>query len=232
MTRILIVDDEKNIRDVLRLNLEMEGYEAKAISDGLNILALLQSEHFDLILLDIMMPERSGFEVFELLKVHFADIPVIFLTARDAANDKIRGLKQGAVDYITKPFNMEELLLRIKNATKHNTRDTQITENELSVYHFGDNWIDFDRFVAFGNGEEFSLSNKEIKLLRFLIGNKNDVLSRQQILQFVWGYDVFPSTRTIDNFILSFRKYFESDPRDPVYFHSIRGVGYKFTEVE
>jgi two-component system alkaline phosphatase synthesis response regulator PhoP len=230
MTRILIVDDEKNLRDVLRLSLEMEGYEVRAISDGLDILPLLETEHFDLILLDIMMPERSGFEVFEQLKIHFSEIPVIFLTARDAAKDKIKGLKQGAADYITKPFNTEELLLRIKNATKHSLRENHTMENELSVYHFGDNWIDFDRFLAYGNGEEIRLSNKEIKLLRYLIGNKNDVLSRQQILQYVWGYDVFPSTRTIDNFILSFRKYFEKDQRDPLHFHSIRGVGYKFTE--
>ncbi|HQW12918.1 MAG TPA: response regulator transcription factor [Saprospiraceae bacterium] len=225
--RILIVDDEKNIREILKLNLEMEGYECKALSDGRTAVETLNGEHFDLVLLDIMMPVLNGYDVLKQIRISHVNVPVIFLSAKDEAKDKITGLKSGAEDYITKPFHMEELLLRIKNVVKRKS-DEPASDETKGIYRFDDNWIDFDKYTGYGNGRNLNLSKKEIMFLKLLIDHKNEVLSRQQILQVVWGYDVFPSTRTIDNFILSFRRYFEPPNKEKQYFYSIRGIGYKF----
>ena len=154
------------------------------------------------------------------------EVPVIFLTAKDGMSDKIAGLKRGADDYLTKPFHLEELLLRVNNLIR---RTSKAPENMPEEYVFGNNKVNFLTYEARGMKGDFLLTKKEAMLLKLLIDRKNEVVSRHQILQSVWGYDVFPSTRTIDNFILSFRKYFEEDQRNPVYFHSVRGVGYKFT---
>ena len=207
----------------------MEGYECKALEDGSKINSILDQEHFDLIILDIMMPGLTGYEVLEKIRIKHESIPVIFLSARDESKDKVTGLKMGAEDYITKPFHMEELLLRIKNTLRRASPDQSVADNTKGIFYFGSNWIDFAQYKAAGNEGEFTLSKKEVMLLKYLIDKKNEVISRQQILQHVWGYDIYPSTRTIDNFILSFRKQFEPDPRNPIYFHSIRGIGYKFT---
>lgn len=189
--RILIVDDEKNIREILKLNLEMEGYECKALSDGRTAVETLNGEHFDLILLDIMMPVLNGYDVLKQIRISHVNVPVIFLSAKDEAKDKITGLKSGAEDYITKPFHMEELLLRIKNVVKRKS-DEPASDETKGIYRFDDNWIDFDKYTGYGNGRNLNLSKKEIMFLKLLIDHKNEVLSRQQILQVVWGYDVFP----------------------------------------
>ena len=223
--RILLVEDEENIRDVVKLNLEMEGYEVIEADNGKEALRLYKGQHFDLIILDVMMPEMNGFEVCEQIRLSNTSIPVIFLTAKDGAQDRIIGLKKGADDYLTKPFTLEELLLRIQNLLR---RSNKKVSAESESYSFGKNEINFSTFDAHGNDGHFTLTKKEAMLLKLMIERKNEVVSRNQILQFVWGYDVFPSTRTIDNFILSFRKYFEVDPHSPQYFISIRGIGYKF----
>ena len=175
-----------------------------------------------------MMPEINGFEVCEKIRLTDSETPILFLTAKDTARDKIDGLKLGADDYLSKPFNLEELLLRTKILVKHSLKGTS-EENEMSNFEFGGNLINFSTFEASSyENRAINLTKKETALLKLLVDRKNQVVSRQQILQYVWGYDVFPSTRTIDNFILSFRKYFEKDAKNPEYFHSIRGVGYKF----
>ncbi|MEO7176093.1 MAG: response regulator transcription factor [Saprospiraceae bacterium] len=224
--RILLADDEDNIRDVVKLNLELEGFEVVTAVNGKQALKLKDGQHFDLIILDIMMPEINGIQVCEQIRLTDLEVPIIFLTAKESPLDRIKGLKTGADDYISKPFNFVELLLRIQNLLKR-TRPVEETGGEL--YTFDDYWINFKTYIAKGTGEEIALTRKEAMLLKLLMDRENEVVSRQQILQSVWGYDVFPSTRTIDNFILSFRKYFEKDPRNPRFFHSIRGVGYKFT---
>jgi two-component system alkaline phosphatase synthesis response regulator PhoP len=156
-------------------------------------------------------------------------VPIIFLTAKDTSADRIAGLKKGADDYLTKPFHLEELLLRVNNLLRRTSKSPANTPDE---YSFGNNKVNFKTYEAEGVNGKLTLTRKEAMLLKLLIDRKNEVVSRHQILQSVWGYDVFPSTRTIDNFILSFRKYFEPEPRRPRYFHSVRGVGYKFTDEE
>lgn len=223
--RILLVEDEENIREVVKLNLEMDDYEVVATASGKEALKLVAEQHFDLLVLDVMLPEIDGFQICEQVRLTNMEVPILFLTAKDAAADRIAGLKKGADDYLTKPFVLEELLLRIKNLIKRSNKDT---EHAPERYRFGDNTVNFATFEAEGNEGLFTLTKKEAMLLKLLVDRRNEVVSRQQILQSVWGYDVYPSTRTIDNFILSFRKYFEEDPRHPKYFLSIRGVGYKF----
>ncbi len=226
MMRILLVEDEESLRDTLKLNLEMEDYEVVDTDNGKEALKLLQEQHFDLLILDVMLPEVDGFQLAEQVRLTNREVPILMLTAKDAAQDRITGLRKGADDYVTKPYVLEELLLRIQNLIK---RTSKKPENVPEVYEFGGNRVNFATYEATSvSGEYIYLTKKEAMLLKLLIDRKNEVVSRQQILQSVWGYDVYPSTRTIDNFILSFRKYFEQDPHNPVHFLSIRGVGYKF----
>jgi two-component system alkaline phosphatase synthesis response regulator PhoP len=225
MARILLVEDEESLRESLKLNLELEDYEVVSADNGKDALKYFYEQHFDLAVLDVMLPEVDGFQICEQIRLTNMDMPVIFLTAKDTATDRISGLKRGADDYITKPFNLEELLLRVNNLIR---RTSKSPENTPEVYEFGGNRINFVTYEAEAGGKTFPLTKKEAMLLKLLVDRRNEVVSRQQILQSVWGYDVYPSTRTIDNFILSFRKYFEEDPKNPEYFLSVRGVGYKF----
>lgn len=225
--RILLVEDEDNIREGIRINLELEGYEVVATGNGKKALEFIHGQHFDLLLLDVMLPDVDGFTITEQVRLSNTEVPIIILTAKDIAHDRIAGLKKGADDYITKPFNLEELLLRIGNLLR---RSQRVKGEVMELYEFGNNKVNFNTFEAITfRGDNITLTKKEAMLLKLLVERKNEVVSRNQILQAVWGYDVFPSTRTIDNFILAFRKYFEQDAKDPVFFHSIRGVGYKFT---
>ncbi len=227
--RILLAEDEEHIHDIIKLNLEAEGYEVIATTNGVDALRAFKEQRFDLAVLDIMMPDVDGLQVCEQIRLEDVEMPVLFLTAKDSTQDKILGLKKGADDYITKPFNLEEFLLRIKNLLKHNNKIDKSVSPMVS-YKFGNNEIDFVTYKAKTPHGEINLTKKEIKLLKLLITRKNEVVSREQILQTVWGYDVYPTTRTIDNFILSFRKHFEEDQKHPQHFFSVRGVGYKFCE--
>jgi two-component system alkaline phosphatase synthesis response regulator PhoP len=226
---ILLVEDEENLQEALKLNLELEGYEITGAYDGAEALQAVQKEYFNLIILDVMLPEIDGITVCETIRLSNPDIPILILSAKNSSADRVLGLKKGADDYLTKPFNLEELLLRVNNLIKKSERLSS-KEPIPDVYDFGKNKIDFKAAEAIArSGEKVTLTKKEIMLLKLLIENKNEVVTREKILQVVWGYNVYPTTRTIDNFILNFRKYFEEDSRDPEYFHSVRGVGYKFT---
>lgn len=226
---ILLVEDEENLHEALKLNLELEGYTVSSAKDGTEALRNLQEEHIDLVILDIMLPEMDGITVAENIRVQNLDIPILMLSARNTSADRILGLKKGADDYLTKPFDLEELLLRVSKLIEKNQR-LQERQPLLDQYNFGNNRIDFKAQQAFGaHGQLIELSKKETMLLKLLIDNKNEVVTRERILNIVWGYQVYPTTRTIDNFILNFRKYFEADSRQPRYFHAVRGVGYKFT---
>lgn len=227
---ILLVEDEENLHETLKLNLEMEGYEVSSAFDGAEALKKVENEYFDLIILDIMLPELDGISVAESIRVNHNEVPILMLSAKNSSADRVLGLKKGADDYLTKPFNLEELLLRVGKMIDKNKRMT-VRESIGDEYDFGDNKIDFKAQDAITwNGQHIELSKKEAMLLKLLIENKGDVVTREKILQVVWGYNVYPTTRTIDNFILNFRKYFEEDSRNPRYFHSVRGVGYKYTD--
>ena len=227
---ILLVEDEENLQDALRLNFEMEGYDVTSAYDGAEALKAVHSEYFDLIVLDVMLPEIDGITVCENIRLFNSEIPILILSAKNNSTDRVMGLQKGADDYLTKPFDLTELLLRVKklsNKSKLISSKMPITE----IFNFGKNNINFKALECkTKGGETVALTKKEAMLLKLLIENKNEVVPREKILQAVWGYNVYPTTRTVDNFILSFRKYFEEDSRNPKYFHSIRGIGYKFTD--
>ncbi len=227
---ILLVEDEENLQEALKLNLELEGYEVSSSYDGADALKTIKQEHFDLIILDVMLPEIDGISVCETIRLQDPDIPILILSAKNSSADRVLGLKKGADDYLTKPFNLEELLLRVNKLIRKSGQIHGI-KTVADEYRFGKNKIDFKGLQATNKkGELIELTKKEAMLLKLLIENRNEVVPREKILQSVWGYNVYPTTRTIDNFILNFRKYFEDDSRNPAYFHSVRGVGYKFTE--
>lgn len=227
---ILLVEDEENLHETLKLNLELEGYSVTSAYTGAAAMKAVENEYFDLIIMDIMLPEMDGINVTQNIRLTSNEVPILILSAKNTSEDKVLGLKKGADDYLTKPFNLEELLIRVQKLI-YKSKKLQDRSTVGDTYTFGGHTINFkaqEANTAFG--ERIELSKKEAMLLKLLIENKNEVVPREKILQSVWGYNVYPTTRTIDNFILSFRKYFEEDSRNPRYFHSVRGVGYKYAE--
>ncbi len=226
MNKILLAEDEENLLQVIKLNLEMEGYSLTTVVNGKDALLEAKKNGFDLLILDVMMPGINGFDVCKEFRKSNTETPVLFLTARGSGEDRVTGLKIGADDYLVKPFNLEELLLRVKILLGRNKK-TQIVAED---YSFGEFKINFKTYEIFEKDKKIAeLGNREIQLLKLLIDKENQVVSREEILDLIWGEDTFPTSRTIDNYILIFRKYFEKNPREPRYFHSVRGVGYKFT---
>jgi two-component system alkaline phosphatase synthesis response regulator PhoP len=227
---ILLVEDEEHLHEALKLNLEMEGYEVDSVFDGQEALKKIQSAHYDLIILDIMLPSLDGFSITERMRLNNNQTPILILSAKNTSANRVQGLKLGADDYLTKPFNLEELLLRVAKLLQKNAQQVN-TAPLLEQYQFQGHRIDFNASEAMlASGQKITLTKRELLLLKLLIEHKNTVVAREKILQLVWGYQVFPNTRTIDNFILNFRKYFEIDPKHPKHFISMRGVGYKFQD--
>jgi len=227
--RILLVEDEEHLLEALKLNLELEGYHVTTATDGRKALKLFKEERLNLVILDVMIPEIDGFKVAETIRLENAEVPIMFLTAKNTSEDRVAGLKRGADDYLTKPFNLEELILRVGILVKRGLKSDE--QKQLNSYKIGDKTINFNNYELTDDaGNVISLTKKETMLLKLLIERKGEAVSRETILETVWNYDVYPSTRTIDNFILSFRKYFETDSKNPKHFHSIRGVGYKYTD--
>lgn len=227
---ILLVEDEQHLHEALKLNLTLEDYEVSSAYDGPKALQLIQGASFDLIILDIMLPGIDGFSIIENVRIHNNNTPILILSAKNSSANRVQGLKIGADDYMTKPFNLEELLLRVSKLIQKSGVNSAVPNN-LEQYSFMGNTVHFTLLEAtLYNGEKIKLTKKEAMLLRLLIENKHTIITRERILQSVWGYNVFPNTRTIDNFILNFRKYFELDPKSPLHFISIRGVGYKFQD--
>lgn len=225
--RLLLVEDEESLRSTLRLNFELEGYDVTTAVRGSEALERIRGARFDGIVLDVMLPDVDGFTICETMRLEGNATPVLFLTARSLPHERVRGLRS-ADDYLGKPFELEELLLRVRKLMSRGNEGNPSTGP--SRRRFGGNEVDFDSYEVKGQRELAKrLTQREIMLLRLLMDRADEVVSREEILQKVWGYDVFPTTRTIDNFIVAFRKYFEPDPRNPRHFHSVRGVGYKFT---
>ena len=226
--KVLLVEDEANLLDIIKLNLELEGLEVLTCKDGKSAVETFKPGKFDLVVLDVMLPLMNGFDVCEEIRKVDKNIPILFLTAKNESQDRVKGLKLGGDDYLSKPFNLEELLLRVNNLIKRSGKSSQ--PEFLQEYKFGNNIVNFSTYEITGTrGQKATLTKKEVQLLKLLIEKKNEVVSRDEILDEVWGADVYPSSRTIDNYILAFRKYFEENPKEARYFHSIRGVGYKFS---
>lgn len=226
MNTIYLVEDEKSLADLIRFNLEMEEYTVHVFENGLTAFnAKTQLATADLVILDVMLPGKSGFEICKELR-SISAVPILFLSAKGTTEDRIQGLKLGANDYLPKPFDLEELLLRVSILTKKSEKSTPLIK-----YVIAEQTINFETYEVINNQHHqvLMLSKKEIELLKLFIENENKVVSRDEILDRLWGKDQFPTARTIDNYILTFRKLFEQDPKNPLYFHSIRGVGYKFT---
>ena len=227
--RILLVEDEEHLIDAIKLNLELEEYTVKIAEDGKKAIHLWENQRFDLVLLDIMLPNVDGLTVCETIRLKDSEIPILILSAKGSSTDRIQGLKAGADDYLLKPFNLEELLLRIQILIKKGEKLRQNRSEVDEKFNFGLNSINFTTYEFEGvNDQKGQLTAREIQLLKLLIERKNEVVSRDTILELIWGVDVYPSTRTIDNYLLNFRKYFEDDPKSPKFFYSVRGIGYKF----
>lgn len=225
MIKICVVEDESSIAEMIRLNLELEGYSVTHYDNGSIAKNIFQNEFdFDLIILDVMLPGVNGIDLcIEIRKK--SKIPVLFLSAKGTTTDRIEGLKAGGNDYLPKPFDLEELLLRVAVLTSNLKSENT---DELVI---GDYTVNFKTFEVRNSisEETIELSKREIALIQLFYEKNNEVIPRSEILDRVWGKDQFPTSRTIDNYILNFRKIFEKDPKTPQYFHSIRGVGYKFT---
>lgn len=228
--RILVVEDDPHLAAGVVENLRAEGYEVESVGDGRKALEELARQPYDLVLLDVMMPELDGFTVCRTLRERGNNTPVLFLTARGDPADRVRGLEAGGDDYLAKPFHLRELLLRVRAILRRWEwyQDTSAS-TDGAVLRFGGNEIDFRAFRARSwNGLAQELTEKEAMILKVLAEHPGEIVSREDLLERVWGYDVFPSTRTVDNFILRLRKRFERDPANPRHFLTVWGVGYRF----
>ena len=224
--RLLLAEDNASLRQMLALNLRDEGYTVVEVDNGVDGLDAIRNQRFSAAILDVMMPKMDGFAMCRTARLEGIETPILFLTARNEGVDRVEGLRLGANDYLGKPFLMEELLLRLDRLLDQIPSDAW---TQLKSANIGAASVDFEAYRATGvDGQVRKLSKREAMLLKLLIGREGQVVSREDILQLVWGYDILPATRTIDNFILAFRNTFEKDPKRPVHFHSIRGVGYKF----
>lgn len=228
-SRILLVEDEETLAVGLEYNLVEEGYIVKWANNGKGAVELFKKAKFDLIILDIMLPYLNGFEVSETIRKSDPQIPILMLTAKTESGDKVKGLEKGADDYMTKPFHLQELLLRVKGMLRRKAWYKHSYENQ-PVYTFGANKINFESLICHNGKEELRLTPQEAMLLKYLIERKGQIVSRKDLLENVWHLNADIETRTVDIFIARLRKYFEVDPANPVYFKSIRGAGYMFEE--
>ena len=232
--RVLIVEDDRHIAEGLQLNLKMRGYQVDIAPDGPSGLQVWKEWRPHLIVLDVMLPGIDGLSVLRNIRLEDQRLPILILSAKGDIEDKIEGLAHGVDDYLTKPFNLNEFLLRVDRLLLRSDwsngrapRDATVPED----YTFGGNRIDFVRAIAHGiNGKTVHLTEQEIKLLKLFVTNSGKPLSRSKLLEIGWSYSGRTSSRTVDNFVVRMRKYFEKDPKKPVYFKSIRSVGYLFED--
>ncbi len=230
---ILVAEDDRNILTGLVDTLESEGYQAMSASDGEEALVLFRNNPFDLVLLDIMMPGKSGYDVCREIRSTDADIPIIMLTAKGEEIDKVVGLQLGADDYITKPFGVHELLARIAAVLRRSKRNPAEAKKEEAIpdlFEFGDAKIDVRKFKVIKGNQTIDLSEREVKLLQFFFLHPNEVLSRDQLLNEVWGIDYYGTTRTLDQHIAQLRKKVEHDPARPRFIKTVHRVGYRYDD--
>jgi two-component system alkaline phosphatase synthesis response regulator PhoP len=228
-SKILLVEDEESLALGLRYNLREEGYNVRWVVDGKQAIVAVSKTSYDLIILDVMLPYFDGFEVAEQIRKEMPQIPILMLTARTRMEDKIKGLELGVDDYMTKPFNLEELLLRLKGMLKRKMWYQKASDIE-PLFKFGANEINFEDLSCQTITQKIRLTHREAMVLKYLITNRGKIISREELLENVWGISSAVETRTVDNFISRLRKYFEPDQANPVYIKSVRGAGYIFTD--
>ena len=225
---ILVVEDEDHLAAGLKLNLDLEGFDVALARNGREAMnAFLGPRPFDLIILDVMLPDTDGFEICARLRDSGNFVPVIMLTARSAAEDRVRGLDAGADDYLSKPFEFDELVARLRSLLRRQSWQEKRADTDSSLT-FGQAEVDFDTHQVTVAGESHNLTHLELELLRYFSDNAGRVVSRDELLEKVWKMRHFPNTRTVDNFISRLRKVFEWDPKKPKHFLSHRGTGYRF----
>lgn len=224
MTKILVVEDEPNMRLGLKDNLEFEGYEVEIAEDGEEGLTKILDNNFDLIIMDVMMPKVSGFDVCKSVRKSGVTTPIILLTAKGEEIDKVLGLELGADDYVTKPFSVRELLARVKAILRRGEKFSPIENKSVRI---GKLEVDFNGYRATNRNKDVQMSHKEFEILHFLWKKRNTTVSRDDLLTAIWGYDKTPTTRTVDNFILKLRQKIEVDPNHPKIILTVHGVGYK-----
>jgi len=222
---VLVVEDDPTLRLGLTKTLRSEGFRVEVAKDGREGTDKALKELPDLVLLDVMLPEKNGFEVCEDIRAIDPDVPIIFLTAKGEEEDKVRGLKLGADDYMVKPFGVAELIARVDAALRRSRRK----ERELAVLEIGETRVDFKSHSVTRRGESLEITALEMKLLRYLSKHEGELVSRQRILDGVWGADYFGTDRTVDNFITRLRQKLEDDPKNPRHIVTVRGAGYRFS---
>ena len=225
--KILLVEDDPHLAKGLRFNLEREGYEIFLVDNGVSALDQLREKDFDLIILDLMLPKMGGLEVARTIRETNIRFPILMLTAKSSKKDREIGLEAGADDYLTKPFHLPELLLRVKGILRRSEWYKEPV-NDQDIFRFAKMWINFGTGKAKGVEGEFYLTTKEALVMKLLVGEKGDVVSREELLEKVWGYDPQTETRTVDNFISRLRKYFEKRAQEPVHILTVREKGYQF----
>lgn len=222
--KILIVEDEPNMRLGLKDNLEFEGYDVALASTGVEGLNMILGGSYDLILMDVMMPGMSGLDVCRTAREKGIGSPILLLTAKSEEMDKVLGLELGADDYVTKPFSLRELLARIKAILRRGSKEAAATSKFV---HIGKLEVNFETYVASSSAGAVRMSHKEFEILNHLLAHRNEVVSRYDLLEKVWGYEESPTTRTVDNFIVKLRQKVEEDPNDPHIILTVHGTGYK-----
>ncbi|MCZ6656669.1 MAG: response regulator transcription factor [Gammaproteobacteria bacterium] len=223
MSRVLIIEDERDIVTGLRDAFEHHGFEVRSAHDGDQGLRLALTGEADVIILDLMLPKRDGIEVCRELRERNVQTPIIMVTARGEEADRVTGLEIGADDYMTKPFSTRELIARIDAILRRTTRE----DTQLEQVRIGDATVDFTKYVIIHGSERHSLTDREMHVLRFFLDHPHEVISRNRLLTEVWGYDAYPSTRTIDTFVYRLRQMIERDAERPEHLLTVRGVGYK-----
>jgi DNA-binding response OmpR family regulator len=227
--KILLVEDEETLAVGLEFNLQEEGYLVDWAKDGKQALEKFNSQEYDLIVLDIMLPFFDGFEIAEKVREKLPQMPILMLTARTSFEDKVRGLELGADDYMTKPFHLQELLLRIKAMLKRKT--WYKTSSELQpIFKFGNNIVNFENLICSNANKKIILTQREAMVLKYLVEKEGVIVSRKELLENVWHTSPDLETRTVDNFISRLRKYFEQDPNNPIFIKSVRSAGYTFNK--
>ena len=226
-SRVLLVEDDPHLAKGLLFNLEREGYEVFLVDNGLSALAQLREKDFDLIILDLMLPKIGGLEVARTIRETNTRFPILMLTAKSSRKDREIGLEAGADDYLTKPFHLPELLLRVKGILRRSEWYKEPVHDQ-EIFRFEKMWINFGTGKANGIDGEFFLTTKEALVTKLLVEKKGNVVHREELLEKVWGYDPQTETRTVDNFISRLRKYFEKTPQEPIYIITIREKGYQF----